>query len=107
LRRSAKTPVVIELAFRRLAISLKRPNIFPDFDSFHRGLFSHAIEVVNTLGLSPEERSSGASQPEGRHGQRDGGDLAMCAEFSSEAIAVVLAYLRALPVVVPNAYCDQ
>jgi hypothetical protein len=32
--------------------------------------------------------------------------LAMCAEFSSEAV-VVLAYLRALPLMEANAYCRE
>jgi hypothetical protein len=37
----------------------------------------------------------------------DGAGLAMCAEFSSEAIAVMLAYVRALPLVEASAYCRE
>jgi hypothetical protein len=46
---------MIELGFKPLAISLERPSTFPDFDSFRRGLFSHAVAIMNERALDRDD----------------------------------------------------
>jgi len=55
--RAARTTVVIELGFKPLAISLERPSIsiFPDWESFRRGLYSYAVTVMNERTLNRDE----------------------------------------------------
>jgi hypothetical protein len=54
---ATKTSVHLELAFRPLTIWLEKPaELFPDdFDSWRLAYTSHALSVLNSRGLTPDD----------------------------------------------------